>query len=69
MQAGGDVVRLPVAQEGPLDFAAFFAEEHRELFLGRTCSAWRSTVPEADARSTPGRAEVGTDRLVVRPVR
>lgn len=25
MQAEGDVVRLPVAQEGPLDFAAFFA--------------------------------------------
>jgi RNA polymerase sigma factor (sigma-70 family) len=32
MQAEGDIVRLPVAQEGPLDFATFFAEEHRELF-------------------------------------
>jgi DNA-directed RNA polymerase specialized sigma24 family protein len=32
MQAEGDVVRLPVVQEGPLDFAAFFADEHRELF-------------------------------------
>src|SRR5512132_1761871 len=32
MQAEGDVVRLPVAQEGPLDFATFFADEHRELF-------------------------------------
>jgi len=32
MQAEGDVVRLPVAQESPLDFAAFFADEHRELF-------------------------------------
>ena len=32
MQAEGDVVRLPVAQEGPLDFATFFAKEHRELF-------------------------------------
>jgi hypothetical protein len=31
MQAKGDVVRLPVAQDGPLDFATFFAEEHREL--------------------------------------
>jgi RNA polymerase sigma factor (sigma-70 family) len=32
MQAEGDVVRLPVAPEGPLDFATFFADEHRELF-------------------------------------
>jgi Sigma-70 region 2 len=32
MQAEGDVVRLPVAQEGPPDFATFFADEHRELF-------------------------------------
>jgi RNA polymerase sigma factor (sigma-70 family) len=32
MQAEGDVVRLPVAQEGPHEFATFFAEEHRELF-------------------------------------
>jgi RNA polymerase sigma factor (sigma-70 family) len=32
MQAEGDVVRLPVAQEGPLDFATFFADEHRGLF-------------------------------------
>jgi hypothetical protein len=32
MQAEGDVVRLPVAQEGPLEFATFFADEHRELF-------------------------------------
>ena len=32
MQAEGDVVRFPVAQEGPLDFAAFFADEHRGLF-------------------------------------
>jgi RNA polymerase sigma-70 factor, ECF subfamily len=32
MQAEGDVVRLPVAQEVPPDFATFFAEEHRELF-------------------------------------
>jgi RNA polymerase sigma factor (sigma-70 family) len=32
MQAEGDVVRLPVAQKGPLDFATFFADEHRELF-------------------------------------
>jgi RNA polymerase sigma factor (sigma-70 family) len=32
MQAEGDVVRLPVVQEGPLDFATFFADEHRELF-------------------------------------
>jgi DNA-directed RNA polymerase specialized sigma24 family protein len=32
MQAEGQVVRLPVVQEGPLDFATFFADEHRELF-------------------------------------
>jgi RNA polymerase sigma-70 factor (ECF subfamily) len=32
MQAEGDVVRLPVAQEGRLDFATFFADEHRGLF-------------------------------------
>jgi RNA polymerase sigma factor (sigma-70 family) len=32
MQAEGDVVRLPVAQEGPLDFARFFDDEHRGLF-------------------------------------
>jgi RNA polymerase sigma factor (sigma-70 family) len=33
MQAEGDVVRLPVAEEqAPPDFAAFFAEEHRGLF-------------------------------------
>jgi RNA polymerase sigma factor (sigma-70 family) len=31
MQAEGDVVRLPVAQEGPLHFATFFADEHRGL--------------------------------------
>ena len=31
MQAEGDVVRLPVSQEGPLDFATFFADEHRGL--------------------------------------
>jgi RNA polymerase sigma-70 factor, ECF subfamily len=32
MQAEGDVVRLPVAQEGPPDFATFFDDEHRGLF-------------------------------------
>jgi RNA polymerase sigma-70 factor (ECF subfamily) len=32
MQAEGDVVRLPVVQEGPPDFAAFFEEEHRGLY-------------------------------------
>ena len=32
MQEEGDVVRLPVAQDGPLDFATFVADEHRELF-------------------------------------
>ena len=31
MQAEGDVVGLPVAQEGPPDFATFFADEHRGL--------------------------------------
>ncbi|TML00618.1 MAG: RNA polymerase sigma factor [Actinobacteria bacterium] len=31
MQAEGDVVRLPVAQEAPRDFATFFADEHRGL--------------------------------------
>ena len=32
MQAEGNVVRLPVAEERPVDFSAFFAEEHRGLF-------------------------------------
>jgi RNA polymerase sigma-70 factor, ECF subfamily len=32
MQAEGDVVRLPVAQQGPLDFTTFFDDEHRGLF-------------------------------------
>ena len=33
MQAEGDVVRLPMAEErAPRDFAAFFAEEYRGLF-------------------------------------
>jgi RNA polymerase sigma factor (sigma-70 family) len=32
MQAEGDVVRLPVEQQDPPDFATFFADEHRELF-------------------------------------
>jgi RNA polymerase sigma-70 factor (ECF subfamily) len=33
MQAEGDVVRFPTAEEqAPRDFAAFFAEEHRGLF-------------------------------------
>ena len=32
MQAEGDVVRFPLKHEGPLDFAAFFEDEHRELF-------------------------------------
>ena len=32
MQAEGDVIRLPVAKEGPRDFATFFADEHRGLF-------------------------------------
>jgi RNA polymerase sigma-70 factor (ECF subfamily) len=32
MQAEGDVVHLPTREEGPPDFAAFFAAEHRGLF-------------------------------------
>ena len=33
MQAEGDVIRFPAAEErAPRDFAAFFAEEHRGLF-------------------------------------
>ena len=33
MQAEGDVVRFPLAEErAPRDFAEFFAEEHRALF-------------------------------------
>jgi RNA polymerase sigma factor (sigma-70 family) len=32
LQAEGDVIRLPVPNEGPPDFSAFFAEEHRGLF-------------------------------------
>src|SRR3989304_1645605 len=31
-QAEGDVVHTPVAKEGPLDFAGFFADGHRGLF-------------------------------------
>ncbi len=31
MQAEGDVVRLPVTRREPLDFATFFADEHRGL--------------------------------------
>ena len=31
MQAEGDVIRFPLAEQGPADFTAFFAEEHREL--------------------------------------
>jgi hypothetical protein len=31
-QAEGEVVRLPAAQEDPLDLAVFFADEHRGLF-------------------------------------
>lgn len=31
MQAEGDVIRLPKAKEEPLDFAAFFADEHGGL--------------------------------------
>ena len=32
MQAEGDVIRFPAAEQAPLDFAAFFAEEHAGLF-------------------------------------
>jgi RNA polymerase sigma factor (sigma-70 family) len=32
MQAEGDVIRFPLAEQEPPDFTAFFAEEHRELF-------------------------------------
>jgi RNA polymerase sigma-70 factor (ECF subfamily) len=32
MQAEGEVVRPPVAQEGSRDFATFFDDEHRSLF-------------------------------------
>jgi RNA polymerase sigma factor (sigma-70 family) len=33
MQAEGDVIRFPLAEEPePADFSTFFAEEHRELF-------------------------------------
>jgi RNA polymerase sigma factor (sigma-70 family) len=32
MQAEGDVIRFPERASVPLDFAAFFAEEHRGLF-------------------------------------
>jgi RNA polymerase sigma factor (sigma-70 family) len=32
MQAQGDVYRLPAAKDAPLDFASFFADEHRGLF-------------------------------------
>ena len=32
MQAEGDVIRFPERATAPMDFAAFFAEEHRGLF-------------------------------------
>src|SRR4029450_1608940 len=32
MQAEGDVIRFPAAEQAPPDFAAFFAEERRGLF-------------------------------------
>ena len=32
MQAEGDVIRFPIADVGPRDFATFFADEHRGLF-------------------------------------
>ena len=32
MQAEGDVIRFPAAEQAPPDFAAFFAEEHAGLF-------------------------------------
>ena len=32
MQAEGDVIRFPVTEPAPPDFAAFFAEEHRGLY-------------------------------------
>jgi RNA polymerase sigma factor (sigma-70 family) len=32
MQAQGDVIRFPPRVSAPLDFATFFAEEHRGLF-------------------------------------
>jgi RNA polymerase sigma factor (sigma-70 family) len=32
MQAEGEVIRLPDRADGPADFTAFFAEEHRRLF-------------------------------------
>jgi predicted DNA-binding protein (UPF0251 family) len=65
MQAEGDVVRLPVAQEGPLDFATFFADEHRELFrllcfvTGNRADAGPDAgrVPEAVGAVGPGRAD------------
>jgi RNA polymerase sigma factor (sigma-70 family) len=31
-EAQGGVIGFPVAEEGPADFAAFFADEHRSLF-------------------------------------
>ena len=32
MQAEGDVIRFPAAEQAPPDFGAFFAEEHAGLF-------------------------------------
>ena len=32
MQAEGDVIRFPAAEQAQPDFAAFFAEEHAGLF-------------------------------------
>jgi len=32
MQAEGDVIRFPVTEPAPPDFAVFFAEEHRGLY-------------------------------------
>ena len=41
MQAEGDVVWLPVAQEGPLDFAAFFATSNESS--SGSCASSRGT--------------------------
>src|SRR6266508_948601 len=61
MQAEGDVVRLPAAQEGPPDFAAFFADERAGLlkllyFVALNGSRMRARAARRAARRLVGLA-------------
>ena len=69
MQAEGDIVRLTVSKPEPLDFAAFFADEHAGLLkllyfvtgnrerAASSCSTCTATAPRRPhgSRQPPGR--------------